>query len=249
MVATRWASQAITKGTKRGKIEKLIALTSMSRFRGQASRHVAQFLRVFSTDAGCKESLRDLLRQTAQQVAVVTSLLPPGRDKSHAHAYHGATLSSFTSIAFDPVPLVAFALRVPSRMAVALKTPPARSRMVINILSASQASTAVLFSRPDLHKDPFSSLKYELSPEGIPIINSSIGVLSCELVRTIPLHDMDHLTGGGPATPAPEAEIVSELFIARVLRVEHQEAHRNLPLIYHRRSYTSCSPLRSQEES
>ena len=77
--------------------------------------------------------------------------------------YHGATLSSFTYIALEPLPLVAFSLSVPSRMTSALgahvapspsllpspspslpPAPPARpdAHLIINILSAAQPHLA-----------------------------------------------------------------------------------------------------------
>ena len=137
-----------------------------------------------------KHDLRELLRETAQPVAVVTS-------RSFGTTFHGATLSSFTSIAMDPYPLVSFSLRIPSRMATSLTssylTSPKVSYMVINILSAAQADVAVRFSRPDLHKDPFVSTPYHLTEEGLPVIEGSLGALSCTLVtRSWPLQPLRH---------------------------------------------------------
>ncbi|PPQ83243.1 hypothetical protein CVT26_014766 [Gymnopilus dilepis] len=104
---------------------------------------------VSSLPPNLKHDLRMLLRELAQPVAVLTSLMPPPsssrpsspnapkpklkpskkenklhRPSTHGPSpplYHGATLSSFTSIAMDPYPLVCFALRVPSRMADGLR--------------------------------------------------------------------------------------------------------------------------------
>lgn len=257
-----------------------------------------------------KHDLRLLLRNTAQPVAVVTSFMPGNAttgsssqcssdagdytssasssnpDASETTAiqndakYHGATLSSFTSIAMDPYPLVAFALRIPSRMATTLSAlAPSQpssthtksasthsSHMVINLLSASQASTAITFSRPDLYPMPFVSgshskkQEYTLSKDGLPILHDAVGALSCRLVGgPIPLHDLDYF-GSGIGAKAKEPELAhgcvsSELFIARVMRVEkvpttrdesvaggEGESERTLPLVYHRRSYTSCHP-------
>ncbi|KDR67669.1 hypothetical protein GALMADRAFT_257923 [Galerina marginata CBS 339.88] len=231
-----------------------------------------------------KAELRSLLRNIAQPVAVVTSFMPNSRtptspansiDHKKANIYHGATLSSFTSIAMDPYPLVAFALRIPSRMATTLASlsnssspsslPSAQgaAHMVVNLLSASQASTAVTFSRPDLHPTPFhdsSSLEkngvpYILSQDGLPIINGVVGALSCRLVGgPIPLYDLEFLEQDGKSEPAHgmpvlgKGEAGSELFIARVLRVEtvtdgeevKEGDERTLPLVYHQRNYTTC---------
>ncbi|KAF9474757.1 hypothetical protein BDN70DRAFT_884475 [Pholiota conissans] len=264
-----------------------------------------------------KEDLRHLLRDIAQPVAVVTSFMPPNERaassttasvsgsktpaisalhdeyrKEHSQdasgsKYHGATLSSFTSIAMDPYPLVAFALRIPSRMAttlssLALSTLPSSSsaiphqtnaqrdftsHMVINFLSASQASAAITFSRPDLYPTPFVSgsqseqLEYTLSADGLPILQGVVGALSCKLVGgPIPLHDLDYFSSGPRVKPKQpvlnEGDVASELFIARIVRVEdvrsldagteQEERERTLPLVYHRRSYTSCHPRPSR---
>ncbi|KIK62079.1 hypothetical protein GYMLUDRAFT_138091, partial [Collybiopsis luxurians FD-317 M1] len=197
-----------------------------------------------------KSKLRSLLRETAQSVAVVTSILP-SPDKS----FHGATLSSFTSIAMDPYPLVSFSLRTPSRMAASLRGahPQLSSHMVINILSAAQASTAVLFSRPDLHPQPFENVDYSLNDEGIPVLEGSLGALSCKLASPpIPLDDL--LFAGNDSgfesrsrNVEETSSYTSELFIARVTKVEKlasggseaSDPHA-MPLLYHRRSYATC---------
>ncbi|KAF5385809.1 hypothetical protein D9615_002202 [Tricholomella constricta] len=214
-----------------------------------------KFLRGFTTDIRhgkhTQDRLRELLRHTAQPVAVVTAKMP---SKSTPHPYHGATLSSFASIAMHPYPIISFALRIPSRMADILKVaqPDHPSHMVVNLLSAEQEAAAVKFSRADLYPEPFSSVSYSLSDEGHPILEGTLGSLSCKLVSNpIPLHDLDYLGGGCNERQAvePESGLVSELFIARVLRVEtldqkdaDEDDPRTLPLLYHRRGYTSCHP-------
>ncbi|KAL4252858.1 FMN-binding split barrel [Abortiporus biennis] len=207
-----------------------------------------------------RNDLRTLLRETAQPVAVVTSLMPEihlSKSESHPHSkFHGATLSSFSSIAMDPHPLVAFSLRIPSRMATSLKDAHIDwpSHMVVNILSASQADVAVKFSRVDLHPYPFQSVPYFLSEEGLPVIEGSLGALSCKLVASSwPLHDLEVLRSGKrrEVEKAWEGEgVASELFIARVTRVESlassdasEEDLRTLPLLYHRRGYSTTSEI------
>jgi len=196
------------------------------------------------------EHLRALLRETAQPVAVVTSLMPNARDAS-SPPFHGATLSSFSSIAMDPHPLVAFSLRIPSRMATSLKNAHVDlpSHMVINVLSAQQADVAVKFSRVDLHPRPFDSTPHFLTEEGLPVIEGSLGALSCKLIASSwPLHDLGLLRSRDAGREANwnGAGIASELFIAQVVRVEalrnpeeQEESLRTLPLLYHRRGYAT----------
>ncbi|KAF7371105.1 hypothetical protein MSAN_00745400 [Mycena sanguinolenta] len=181
-----------------------------------------------------KNGLRALLRQTAQPVAVVTSIL-----KRDPDVYHGATLSSFTSIAMDPLPLVAFALRIPSRMADSLNT--LSSHMVINLLSAEQATIATTFSRADLYPHPFSTTPYFLNKDGLPVIRGSLGAVACKLVSKVPLRDLGHAYTA--EEKIPDRTNGSELFIAEVLRVEEGVLRGDaLPLLYHRRVYTTCTP-------
>lgn len=73
--------------------------------------------------------------------------------------------------------------------------------------------------------------------------------------KALPLHDLQFLAELGCGREGKLADaggvISSELFIARVLRVEKAESKetdededipRTLPLLYHRRGYTSCIP-------
>lgn len=214
-------------------------------------QHLFRHARYSSTqEQELKYGLRVLLREVAQPVAVVTSFMRDSNPEPTNHAFHGATLSSFTSIAMDPYPLITFALRIPSRMATSLNAAASislqdsstpSSHMVVNLLSAQQASIAVKFSRPDLYPQPFDTVAYKLSEEGIPVLDGSLGALSCKLVsRAIPLHDLDFLRNGDTVPVSlREEDIVSELFVARVLRIE-RVFERTLPLVYHRRGYTTC---------
>ena len=70
------------------------------------------------------------------------------------------------------------------------------------------------------------------------MLEGSLGALSCKLVtRAISLHDMGR--DSSDAVPRKE-DGASELFIARVLRVESM-SERTLPLVYYRRSYTTVT--------
>lgn len=225
-----------------------------------------------------QSKLREILRETAQPVAVITSWMPPSSSHSEGDEYskyHGATLSSFTSVAMDPYPLVSFALRMPSRMGATLKslylgTHPApgqelgggenSAHLVMNLLSASQAHAAHKFARPDLYPHPFDSssnsansenIPYFVSKEGLPVLEGSLGAFSCRLVApAVPLHDLSYLEnlGHAPTKPRnipelPTGSVISELFIAQVMRVVLESPSPSTgmkPLLYHRRSFTSC---------
>lgn len=217
--------------------------------------------RSFSGNASTvRDDLRALLRETAQPVAVVTSLMDPTTSQATTHPsrFHGATLSSFSSISMDPHPLVAFSLRIPSRMATSLTSAHSStslySHMVINILSERQAHTAMRFSRADLYPEPFVSLPHSLTEEGLPVLDGAVGALSCRLVAASwPLHDLESLTGEGKdGTAEWKGEgVASELFIAQVIRVEHAPDSGNgvRPLLYHRRGYVTTCGIESQSDT
>ena len=157
-----------------------------------------------------------------------------------------------------PHPHVAFSLRVPSRTATALSS-SSNTPLCINLLSAPQSSAARIFSRPDLHPRPFEMLQWSSTKEGLPTIHGSLGALSCRLVGSAwPLHDLDALGSGSSGhSDQVEAEedrgdgVASELFIARVIRVEEVpsaegiagDASRALPLLYHRRTYATAGDI------
>ncbi|KAL5492316.1 hypothetical protein ACEPAI_3763 [Sanghuangporus weigelae] len=213
-----------------------------------------------STRDDTKDALRRLLRETAQPVAVVTSFYPfdgasdegeetRSRDeRPHHKRFHGATLSSFTSIALNPDPLVAFSLRIPSRMATSLKERMTQDRasqartpnLVINLLSSKQADTAHHFARADLFPEPFRIIPHTLSAEGLPILAGALGALSCELISCMPLHNLCDENAD------VSRGVISELFISRVARVENVEALASkndvLPLVYYRRKYGTVLP-------
>jgi flavin reductase (DIM6/NTAB) family NADH-FMN oxidoreductase RutF len=125
--------------------------------------------------------------------------------------------------------------------------------MVINFLAAEQASISEKFSRPDLYPEPFRDIAYSLTKEGVPVLEGCLGAISCKLVsQPLPLHDLEFLgrlgRGGGESLVEPSGGTVSELFIARVLRVEETSAHgkdERQPLLYHRRGYTTCLPTKT----
>jgi flavin reductase (DIM6/NTAB) family NADH-FMN oxidoreductase RutF len=169
-----------------------------------------------------QHNLRLLLREIAQPVAVVTTTTA-GHDPTTScsaadtknfrrHTYHGATLASLNSISLHPHSLLSFTLRLPSRLASALKpddshtantgrstaaSPHRTKRAVINYLSASQAHIAHTFARGDVSRDPFAVIErlvsgggegggegsaYFLDEHGVPVLKDCIGAVSCDVL-------------------------------------------------------------------
>ncbi|KAG8959737.1 hypothetical protein FRC03_007554 [Tulasnella sp. 419] len=194
-----------------------------------------------------QHSLRNLLRQTAQPVVVVTSIL--SKDGPEGIKYHGATLSSFASISMHPSPLVTFSLRIPSRMATSIhdsgkaqEPSPEQPNVMVNLLSASQASHAIRFSRADLYPNPFEGIDWTLSKDGLPVLNGSLGALSCRVIASSPLDALTDESSSTELVVGPTAALKSELYIAKVLGVEEikyigEGNEDTLPLVYHHRRY------------
>jgi flavin reductase (DIM6/NTAB) family NADH-FMN oxidoreductase RutF len=179
------------------------------------------------------------MRSSAQPVTVVSTRLSDAH-----HSLHGATLSSFSSIALHPLPLVAFSLRQPSRLADALHTnrlaDPDAVHGVVNILAAHQSELAVRFSRPDLYPEPFNSATYRLE-NSFPVFEDTVGALSFSVLTSLALQNL----GLSGVLPKQESALSSKLFIARVTRIltaESDLGKPRKPLVYYQGSYASVAP-------
>lgn len=146
----------------------------------------------------------------------MTRIPPNETTGAESPRYHGATLSSFTSLTLHPHPLVAFSLRLPSRLADYLRsdassspTTPTSPRIpnpsstpfpitpngksiTISLLSQTHAELANQFSKfsPDQSSlfDP-SSGHFDNSNDA-SAVKDAIGTLSCEVVSSLPLKDI-----------------------------------------------------------
>ncbi|KAF8605990.1 hypothetical protein BDV93DRAFT_33831 [Ceratobasidium sp. AG-I] len=188
--------------------------------------------------------LRGFMRAVAQPVTVISTRLADEK-----HSLHGATLSSVSSVGLHPLPLVAFSLRQPSRLADALHSNrsanPNTSHCVINFLAAHQSELAIRFSRPDLHPEPFTFATYH-HDDDLPVFDEILGALSCSVLTSLPLSSKVLGQFGFPdkLDLSPEQEHSSELFVARVNRVLVSKTTQNVdrrPLIYHEGTFKSVN--------
>jgi flavin reductase (DIM6/NTAB) family NADH-FMN oxidoreductase RutF len=184
------------------------------------------------------------MRSTAQPVAVISTRLGDAE-----RTIHGATISSYASVALHPFPLVTFAIRKPSRLADALHANnfanPDVVHAVINILAEHQSEIARMFSRPDLYAEPFLSVPYR-HEEGMPVLKETVGALACSVLRSFPMTTEvlkpSELASDEPREVLDSERNSSELFIARVTRVVSSRDNSNVtrkPLVYYQREYTS----------
>ena len=177
---------------------------------------------------------------------------------------HGATVSSFVSISMSPAPLVAFALRLPSRLASFLNSGAARtaasgkaagSTIKIHLLTSSHEHLARAFARPP----PAAAKQSSSAPTFAPfppelfdeLDESALGTLECSIVGSVHLDDplpahigtrlgtgiSDSQDSAKPSSADP-SQATSQLFIAKVARVTVRDEEQD-PLLYCHQGYYS----------
>ena len=197
--------------------------------------------------------LRQLMRSVAQPVAVITVPLSSskGKEKQLSDPHdHGATLSSLSSISLSP-PLVAFSLRLPSRLATYLIPPPSTPpstppKLRVHLLSGSQEAVARAFARQAPLPAPAAPSPPPSSPtpsEPFPptlfqeLESDSLGHLDCVIVSStdLPQFGGEETKGDGPK---------SHLFIAKVeeAKVRSTEEGERGSLVYWEQGYHTVGP-------
>ncbi|ORY74057.1 flavin reductase like domain-domain-containing protein [Leucosporidium creatinivorum] len=194
---------------------------------------VGRQLSTATAKGGAATALRQLMRRVAQPVAVIschldstTTTAAPTRLQLQPN--HGATLSSLSSISLSP-PLVAFSLRLPSRLATHLSQP--KAPLSIHLLTSNQQHLARAFARQPplpLPATPSPLPSSSTTPPGAEdhfppqlfddLHTKSLGTLRCTVLHSIPL-----ATLGMHAEEAAKVDSEgprSELFVARVEEVD-----------------------------
>lgn len=212
------------------------------------------------------EAIRKLMRSSAQPVALVSSFLPNAQGTGLTRKIHATTLSSFTTVSLAP-PLVAFSIRLPSRMADALHAgasiPSAsapntahtplmerKPHFLIHILSSEQGPLSDFFARPgapsfevgaqndETHPFHRCALQPSTSIEGQLIPRDALGSLACSLVYQLDLSSADlHGTTAFENGCMHTNEVGSTLFLAHIHDVETGMDERGVP------ATERCDPL------
>ncbi|KAF6826868.1 flavin reductase like domain-containing protein [Colletotrichum plurivorum] len=104
------------------------------------------------------EQLRGVMRRLAHSVVVCTAADREGRPR-------GMTMSSFVSLSMDPVPLVTFNVRTPSRTLQAIQDEEGRFNVHVLAEGAEGARVAEWFTRGNTGAEVFGAL-----PEGIEVV-------------------------------------------------------------------------------
>ncbi|KNZ54318.1 uncharacterized protein VP01_297g2 [Puccinia sorghi] len=173
------------------------------------------------------EPFRQVMRQLSFPVSVLTVQLEDGQP-------HGATVSSLSSVALEPHPLISLSLRRPSRLASHLLRQPRQSFQVflLNHLPDS-IRLATIFSQPR-NQIPFAAFH--------SLQQTAFACLHCHVLQSIDLSSLNHLTPQHHLHLSPSSDTLSgsTLFIARVLQSTFSAGNtQQQPLMYHNRSYTT----------
>ncbi len=159
-----------------------------------------------------QEGLKAFMRKYPQGVTILTAKI--------GGAYHGMTVSSFTSVSMNP-PLVMAAIDKGSRMYGLLK---GLDHFAVHILSSDQAPLSEKFgTRSTEGLDRFEGLEIEEGPGGAPIIKQCPAHLLCKLYRVYDAGDHVLVLG----------EVVDS-----VIRGDFK------PLVYRERRYTTVEAER-----
>jgi flavin reductase (DIM6/NTAB) family NADH-FMN oxidoreductase RutF len=172
-----------------------------------------------------------ILSNTSQPVVVAVARTELG--------FHGATLTSFASLTLEPHPLVAFSLRLPSRMADLLRprfefgirgARCAPIPLTVSLLAGTNQPIADALAKPGIDQAPiFAAPGWDASDP--PALTDAVGALCCEVVHSVPLRDV----GGDTASESAG----SELFICKVVDATRGPAKDSL--VHYQRDYYSVS--------
>lgn len=152
------------------------------------------------------DALRAVMRHVPTPVTVMTTAV--------AGEIHGVTIGSFTSVSLDP-PLVSFNIQQHTTLHdVYIRV---GQSFAVNVLSEEQAYLSDHFSIPDrAGTSHFGGLAYDLTEEGLPLLEGSVAHLVCEVAA---FHSAgDH-----------------SLVIGLVKAVREGQEER--PLVYYKRMY------------
>lgn len=137
---------------------------------------------------------RQLLGRFATGVTILTVATPEGQPL-------GMTANSLASVSLHP-PLISVCVDREAEMHdVILKTP----EFVVNVLASPQEALARRFS--DKHEDRFDGVGYDLSPEGLILLDSALAHVVCERHATYPAGDhtivLGRVVGGATSDGRP----------------------------------------------
>ncbi|EMR08483.1 hypothetical protein PNEG_03309 [Pneumocystis murina B123] len=122
-----------------------------------------------------------------QPVVIITTCDPKMNGLGRA-----ITVSSFSSISLNPMPIVSFSIKLPSRMALLLRK---SRKFAVHILKShcDQIKLAQKYAQSDIfNKNKMSNISeshYQISLNKLPILSGALGILYCNTNKTIKIGD------------------------------------------------------------
>jgi flavin reductase (DIM6/NTAB) family NADH-FMN oxidoreductase RutF len=113
------------------------------------------------------DQFRLLLGHFATGVTILTVIAPDGRPL-------GMTANSLAAVSLQPPLLSVCVDREAEMHDIILQVP----RFVVNVLSSPQEAMARRFA--DKHEDRFDGIGYQLSPEGLVLLEGTLAHIECE---------------------------------------------------------------------
>jgi flavin reductase (DIM6/NTAB) family NADH-FMN oxidoreductase RutF len=156
-----------------------------------------------------QRDFRNALGHFGTGVTVITT-------KDDQGQLYGVTVSSFNSVSLTP-PLVLWSQVRGAPSHQAFKESP---YFVVNILAENQKDISNHFARPS--EDKFKEIAHHLSPEGIPILEDTLGHFICKNERDV--DGGDHL-----------------IFIGRVISYSYNTNEDTAPLFFWKGKYHSAA--------
>ncbi|MGA5691485.1 flavin reductase family protein [Cytobacillus pseudoceanisediminis] len=95
----------------------------------------------------------------------------------------GLTVNSFTSVSISPI-LVLFCVDKGSSSLSSFKN---SKKFAVNVLASDQEKECLEFASKNT--DKFKKVNYKVSERGLPILESSLGVMECKLVNELEAGD------------------------------------------------------------
>ncbi|MEM0381477.1 MAG: flavin reductase family protein [Nitrososphaerota archaeon] len=152
---------------------------------------------------------REFIHRVPQCVTVVSTYVNGG--------YYGMTVSSFTSVSFDP-PLVAISL---ARKSLTCDMVLASKKFAINLLNQHQSYISDVFAYVD-HGERFKRVRFRLENEAYPVLEDVLGALFCSVDSTYEVGDKMLIIG----------------------RVDDCKVYSDkLPLVYYQRQFFTLKPV------
>lgn len=129
------------------------------------------------------DSFRQCMRRLASSVSIITC--------AHEGKWHGITVTSVTSLSFEPQALLCCIKRTASVSAPLLES----RRFCVNLLGRTQSAVSHAFSGALPPAERFDPALWDQGTDGIPYLRGAQAILFCETDQTVAYATHDIVIG------------------------------------------------------